>query len=89
MTSHIWWYVARSTGIVAWLVLAASTIWGILQATQFFGRAVSATWLVDLHRFLGGLSLACTAAHLGTTRPLSVAPRVAWPYACREFCGIS
>lgn len=65
MTSHIWWYVARSTGIVAWLVLAASTIWGILQSTQFFGRAVSAKWIVDLHRFLGGLSLVFTAAHLG------------------------
>lgn len=65
MTSQIWWYIARSTGIVAWLLLAASILWGILQSTQFFGRSVSARWLIDLHRFLGGLALAFTAAHLG------------------------
>ena len=34
MTSHFWWYVARSGGLVAWGLLVGSSVWGLLLATR-------------------------------------------------------
>lgn len=58
------WYVARSTGLAAWVVLAASVVLGLALSTRATGRKPSAPWLLDLHRFSGGLSLVFVALHL-------------------------
>jgi predicted ferric reductase len=60
----LWWYVARGSGIVAWVMLALAVIWGILVATRILGRKPRPAWVLDLHRWLGGLSVTFTAAHL-------------------------
>lgn len=60
----LWWYVARASGIVAWVMLAAAVIWGILFATRFLGSKVRPAWTLDLHRWLGGLSVTFTAVHV-------------------------
>lgn len=60
----LWWYVARASGIVAWVMLAIAVIWGVLVATRILGRKPSPAWVLDLHRWLGGLSVAFTGAHL-------------------------
>lgn len=66
MNEQIWWYLARSTGIVAWALLSASVIWGLLLSSRLVaGRGVP-KWLLDLHRFLGGLSVTFLAFHLVT-----------------------
>ena len=69
MSSQLWWYVARSSGIVAWALLAASVIWGLTISTRRLGGTVLGgrarpNWLLDLHRFLGGLALVFTGVHL-------------------------
>lgn len=64
MSSQSWWYVARASGILAWLMLAASVTWGILLATRAFPRSRRPAWLLDLHRFLGGLAISFVAIHL-------------------------
>ena len=64
MTSQVWWYVARSGGIVAWLLLAASVLWGVALSSRFLGTKPKPNWMLDLHRFLGGLSVVFTAVHL-------------------------
>jgi predicted ferric reductase len=60
----LWWYVARASGIVAWVLLAIAVIWGILVATRILGRKPRPAWVLDLHRWLGGLSVTFTAVHL-------------------------
>src|SRR3954447_18453533 len=64
MTNELWWYVARSCGIVAWALLVASVLWGLLLSSKAFRRSVSPAWLLHLHRHLGGLAVVFTALHL-------------------------
>jgi predicted ferric reductase len=64
MNPQLWWYVARATGIVAWALLAASVIWGLLLSTRLARGRPTPAWLLDLHRFLGGSAVAFTALHL-------------------------
>ena len=63
-SSQVWWYVARSSGIVAWVLCTAAVLWGLALSTRALGRAPGAPWLLDLHRFLGGLSVVFVAVHL-------------------------
>lgn len=65
MNPQIWWNLTRAAGIVAWLMLTASVIWGIVLATKAFPEHRRPAWLLDLHRWLGGLAVAFTAIHLG------------------------
>ncbi|MEZ5380739.1 MAG: ferric reductase-like transmembrane domain-containing protein [Microthrixaceae bacterium] len=65
MNSQIWWFTARAGGIVGWAILAASTIWGLAlsaKATRRVGPRPA--WLLDLHRYLGGLGVIFTAVHV-------------------------
>jgi DMSO/TMAO reductase YedYZ heme-binding membrane subunit len=59
-----WWYLARAGGLVGWALLTASVVWGLLLSTRTFGKAVVPAWLLDLHRFLGGLAVTFLAVHL-------------------------
>ena len=63
MNPQLWWHVARAGGLVAYALLAASTIWGLAVSTRLLGRWPAPGWTLDLHRFLGGLALAFTGVH--------------------------
>ncbi len=65
MNSQVWWFVARSAGIVAWLLVTLSVCWGLLLSTRLLAKSTPAPWLLDLHRFLSTLSIVFTAVHLG------------------------
>jgi predicted ferric reductase len=58
------WYVARSAGLVSWGLLALSVLWGLALSTRALGRRPKANWLLDLHRFLGGLAVVFVGIHL-------------------------
>lgn len=64
MTQNLAWYVARAAGLVSWYLLAASVIWGVLLSTRLLGRRARPKWLLDLHRFLGGLAVVFVGVHL-------------------------
>jgi hypothetical protein len=64
MSSHVWWYTARAAGVVAWLLLTASVLWGIVLASGAFPRHRRPAWLLDLHRWLGGLTVGFVALHI-------------------------
>jgi hypothetical protein len=64
--TRMWWYFARSSGAVAWALLAASVVWGLLLSTRVFDRRPTPKWLTDLHRFLGGLAVTFTGLHIAT-----------------------
>jgi hypothetical protein len=56
MTPETWWFLSRASGIVAWLMLTASVLWGIVLATDLFPKWRRRAWLTDLHRWLAGLT---------------------------------
>ncbi len=58
------WYLARASGIVAWVLLGASALWGSLLATRVFGRRPTAPWLLDMHQYMSGVALGLTAVHI-------------------------
>lgn len=58
------WYVTRSTGIVATVLMLASLAWGFLFSARETGTRLRPAWWLDLHRGLGGLALVFTAVHL-------------------------
>lgn len=62
---QLWWFVTRSSGVVSWALCALSVIWGLLLSTRLLGRKPAGPWLLDLHRFLGALSIAFVGVHLG------------------------
>ena len=64
MTSHLWWYVARAGGIVAWALVLASCTWGLLHALRAFGRRPSPAWMLSTHRYLSALALTFVAVHV-------------------------
>lgn len=64
MSGEIWWYLSRASGIIAWLMLTATVLWGIASSVDLFPRRRRMAWLVDLHRWLGGLTAAFVALHL-------------------------
>ena len=59
------WYVARSSGIVAWVLILATIAWGLLLATKVLGRRPTPAWLLSLHRYLGALTVAFVGVHVG------------------------
>jgi Ferric reductase like transmembrane component len=64
MTTQLWWYVARAAGMVGWALLAASVVWGLAISTKTKPRTVRPNWMLDLHRFLGGLATIFTGLHV-------------------------
>jgi DMSO/TMAO reductase YedYZ heme-binding membrane subunit len=58
------WSVARAGGIVAWLLLVASTACGVMLATRRTAPRLDAAWVLGLHRYLGGLAVAFTGVHV-------------------------
>jgi len=60
------WYIARSAGLVAWSLLTASVIWGLTMSTRSrpFGHRPRPAWMLDLHRWLGGLATIFVGVHV-------------------------
>jgi len=65
MNEQVWWYASRSSGIIAWVLITLSIVWGLSLSTRVTGNKPTPAWLLDLHRMLGGLSVIFTAIHLG------------------------
>ena len=59
------WYVARSSGLVAWALILATIVWGLLLATKVLGRRPTPAWLLSLHRYLGALAVVFVGVHVG------------------------
>jgi DMSO/TMAO reductase YedYZ heme-binding membrane subunit len=64
VNEKIWWYLSRSSGIVALVLLVLSVVWGVLLATRALKPHDRPAWLLDLHKWLGGTALVMTGLHL-------------------------
>lgn len=59
----LWWYVARASGVVALVLASLSVVWGVALSSRLTKRPKPA-WMLDLHRFLGGLTVVFVGVHL-------------------------
>jgi hypothetical protein len=65
VNAHLGWYVARAGGLVAWVLASMSVVWGLAMAGRAVRRRGAPAWLLESHRWLGGLTLVFTAIHVG------------------------
>ena len=65
MSDQMWWFTARAGGFVAWGLLGASVLWGLALSSKVLNGRRRPSWILDLHRFLGGLGVIFTAVHVG------------------------
>ncbi|MGD8404029.1 MAG: ferric reductase-like transmembrane domain-containing protein [Anaerolineales bacterium] len=63
-STQIWWYVTRSAGIIAYLLLWFSTVWGLAVPSKFLNRVLAPTFTVDFHEFISLLSIGFTLLHV-------------------------
>lgn len=63
MTQELVWYTARASGIVAWVLVTGAVVWGLVLSQRPLPQPRPA-WVLDLHRYLGGLSVAFVAVHV-------------------------
>ncbi len=66
MNPQLWWFMTRSTGIITWALATAAVLWGLGITSKPLGKKPAPAWMLDLHRFLGALTVLFLAAHLGS-----------------------
>jgi methionine sulfoxide reductase heme-binding subunit len=59
------WLVIRGSGVVAFALLSAATIWGMLVSSKLLGRLVKAKPLTWFHESLGIGALLAALVHIG------------------------
>ncbi|MBW3605112.1 MAG: ferric reductase-like transmembrane domain-containing protein [Actinobacteria bacterium] len=64
MNPQTWWFVIRASGLVAYALVGVTVVGGLLLSTRLLGRRPPPDWMLDWHRFVGGLSLVFTVLHL-------------------------
>ncbi len=63
-SAHVFWFITRSAGIMAYLLLWLSTVWGLAVAAKPFDSILPRLFTFDAHEFLSLLALAFTAIHM-------------------------
>lgn len=63
LNPQFWWYTTRATGIVAWACSLAAIFVGVLMTTRVLKGIDRPAWMLDLHRWLGGMSVVIAGAH--------------------------
>jgi sulfoxide reductase heme-binding subunit YedZ len=62
--TDIWWYLSRSSGIVATVLIIAALVWGFFFSARATGTKRRPKWWLDLHNFLGGLAFVFVVIHI-------------------------
>jgi len=63
-STQIWWFVTRSAGIIAYLLLWFSMVWGLVVPSKLLNPVLSATFTIDFHEFISLLSIGFTLLHV-------------------------
>lgn len=64
MNPQFWWFLARASGIVATALVTLSVLWGLALSNRMVGKRPTPAWVLDLHRYFGGLTFAFIGFHL-------------------------
>ncbi|MCA9927965.1 MAG: ferric reductase-like transmembrane domain-containing protein [Anaerolineales bacterium] len=63
ITEKTAWHFSRSAGTVAYMLLAGSTVWGLLLSSKLIKEAVPAALALAMHNILSWLAIALTGLH--------------------------
>jgi predicted ferric reductase len=63
-TVQIWWFVTRAAGLIAYLLLWFSTVWGLAVPSKLMTPLLEQTYTFDFHQFISLLSVAFTIVHV-------------------------
>jgi predicted ferric reductase len=63
LSAHVWWYLGRSSGFVAFWLLFASVALGLAVSSRVFDGLLGRPWVFELHKFLSILVLLVMAFH--------------------------
>jgi predicted ferric reductase len=63
-TEKATWYITRSAGITAYMLLWLSTALGLAIPTRLFGRLLNGNFIYDFHEYISLLSLGFMALHV-------------------------
>jgi hypothetical protein len=86
MSSQVWWFATRSTGIAALVLLTASMVLGILTSSRYARPGLPRFVTMGLHRNVSLLVLVFLGLHIVTTVVDSFAP-ISWTDALLPFAG--
>jgi len=64
--NDMWWFISRATGIVATVLAVAALVFGFFFSSRNTGVRRRPAWWLDLHNWLGGLTLVFTVIHIAT-----------------------
>jgi len=75
---HIWWYITRASGLMAYLLVWLSTLWGFAISSKIFDSFLERMFTYDFHEQLSLLSLGFVVLHvvvlmLDKVEPMSLA----------------
>ncbi len=57
------WFLSRSAGMIAYLLLWGSIVWGLLLSSKIGHEALAAPILLDAHQFVGNVAIGFSAFH--------------------------
>jgi predicted ferric reductase len=63
ITQHIWWYLGRSSGFVAYWLLFASVAMGLAVSSRVFDGVLGRPWVFEIHKFLSIFVLGMMVFH--------------------------
>jgi sulfoxide reductase heme-binding subunit YedZ len=63
-TQQIWWFVTRAAGLIAYLLLWFSTVWGLAVPSKLVAPLLEQTYTFDFHQFISLLSIGFTLLHV-------------------------
>ena len=64
VNEQLWWYIARSAGMAAAVLMVGALVLGVLAATRAFKDIDRPAWLVALHRWFSVLTVVAVVTHL-------------------------
>jgi predicted ferric reductase len=62
-SEHIWWYISRASGLMAYLLVWLSTLWGFAISSKIFDSFLERVFTYDFHEHLSLLSLGFVLLH--------------------------
>lgn len=63
-SQQVTWYITRAAGIIAYLLLWLSTVWGLVIPSKIFGEVMAGDFIFDFHQFISLLSLGFLGLHI-------------------------
>jgi len=60
---HLWWYISRAAGLMGYLLIWLSTIWGFAVGSKIFDSVLERVFTFDFHEYVSWLGLGFIGFH--------------------------